>query len=88
MKHVVDRILHGSRELSLQYQRRDPLDDFQRCIEAINNRHTSNVVSLPYLVFFHDFYTGVILGAFLSPSPIPPCIMPFLGVHKVFWTSI
>ncbi|CAM9731324.1 unnamed protein product [Ascophyllum nodosum] len=46
MKPVVDRILHESRELSLRHQRCDPLDDFKRCIEAINNRHTSNVETL------------------------------------------
>ena len=49
MKPVVDRILHESRELSLRHQRCDPLDDFKRCIEAINNRHTSNVVSRFFL---------------------------------------
>lgn len=45
MGQVVNRIVTGSREQSLNAQGCDPLDDFRRCIDAINNRHTANVVS-------------------------------------------
>lgn len=38
-------MLHESVEDSLRQQRRDPLDDFRRCIDAVNNRHAPNVVS-------------------------------------------
>ncbi len=41
----MERILHDNVEDSLRQQRRDPLDDFRRCIDAVNNRHAPNVVS-------------------------------------------
>ncbi|CAM9440971.1 unnamed protein product, partial [Hapterophycus canaliculatus] len=43
MENVVKRMVHGTRADSLQQQRCDPLDDFRRCIDAVNNRHASNV---------------------------------------------
>lgn len=46
MGPVVNRILPVSREDSLALQKCDPLDDFRRCIDAINNRHAANVVSM------------------------------------------
>lgn len=46
MGSVVERMVHETKEESLQQQRRDPLDDFRRCIDAVNNRHAPNVVSL------------------------------------------
>lgn len=49
MGGVVDRIVHESREDSLALQRCDPLDDFRRCIDAINNRHATNVVGFSVL---------------------------------------
>ena len=48
-QHIVDRMVHDTREDSLQHQRCDPLDDFRRCVDAVNNRHASNVVN-PCLV--------------------------------------
>ena len=44
-QHIVDRMVHDTREDSLQHQRCDPLDDFRRCVDAVNNRHASNVVN-------------------------------------------
>ncbi|CAB1120489.1 unnamed protein product [Ectocarpus sp. CCAP 1310/34] len=44
---VVERMLpHGTREDSLQRQRCDPLDDFRRTVDAVNNRHAPNVETL------------------------------------------
>ncbi|CBJ48758.1 pyruvate dehydrogenase kinase isoform 2; PDK2 [Ectocarpus siliculosus] len=41
---VVERMLsHGTREDSLRQQRCDPLDDFRRTVDAVNNRHAPNV---------------------------------------------
>lgn len=50
MEHVVGRMVHVTREESLQHQRCDPLDDFRRCVDAVSNRHGSNVASA--LLFF------------------------------------
>lgn len=41
----VERMVHESKEDSLRQQRRDPLDDFRRCIDAVTSRHAPNVVS-------------------------------------------
>ncbi|CAM9575680.1 unnamed protein product [Scytosiphon promiscuus] len=46
VKGVVDRMVHGSRADSLQQQRCHPLDDFRRCVDAVNNRHATNVETL------------------------------------------
>ncbi|CAM9998617.1 unnamed protein product [Pylaiella littoralis] len=46
MGSVVKRMVHDTKEESLFRLRCDPLDDFRRCIDAVNNRHASNVESL------------------------------------------
>ena len=45
VENEVERMVHESKEDSLRQQRRDPLDDFRRCIDAVTNRHAPNVVS-------------------------------------------
>lgn len=45
MEGEVERMVHESKEDSLRQQRRDPLDDFRRCIDAVTSRHAPNVVS-------------------------------------------
>eukprot|EP00903_Cladosiphon_okamuranus_P006460 g6320.t1 len=46
VKSEVERMVHESKEDSLRQQRRDPLDDFRRCIDAVTNRHAPNVETL------------------------------------------